>query len=189
VSARSKEWAFRLTDLLKSELHCHNVYSNSEKQSYRMPFDCGVTIEQLLDSALKEKIEVLFVANHDTLKGYKEILDYQPSHRKYHNIKIYPAEEITIDNRGHVLAYGINKMVRPGMTLGETLDEIKLQNGISCAAHPFAVSNGIRGKARLCDLMESFNSNNIDIFSNVIAKKFAWGSAEFQSNDNSADRP
>ncbi|MFY9799490.1 MAG: PHP-associated domain-containing protein, partial [Candidatus Nitrosopolaris sp.] len=162
-----------MTDFLNAELHCHNVYSNCKNQSYRMPFDSGVSIEQLLDSALKEKINVLFVTNHDTLKGYNEILDYQQNHRKYYNIKIYPAEEITIDNRGHVLAYGINKTVKPGMTLGETLDEIKLQNGVSCAAHPFAVSNGIRGKANMCDLMESFNSNNIDIFSNIIAKEFA----------------
>src|SRR5205823_193318 len=95
------------------------------------------------------------------------------NHNKYHSIKIYPAEEVTIENKGHVLAYGITEGIKPGLSLGETLDEIKLQNGISCAAHPFAVSNGIRGKARLCDLMESFNSNNIDIFSNVIAKKFA----------------
>lgn len=63
----------------------------------------------------------------------EEFFDYQQNHRKYYNIKIYPAEEITIDNRGHVLAYGIYKMVKPGMTLGETLDEIKLQNGVSCA--------------------------------------------------------
>ena len=59
------------------------------------------------------------------------------------------------------------------MTLEETLDEIKRQNAVSCAAHPFAVSNGIRGKASLCDLMESFNSNNVDIFSNILASKFA----------------
>ena len=161
------------TDLLKVELHCHNVYSNSRNQSDRIPFDCGVTLEQLLDSAIKEKIDVLFVTNHNTLKGYHEILDYQQNHRKYYGIRIYPAEEITVDNGGHVLAYGITKTITPGMTLEETLDEIKRQNAVSCAAHPFAVSNGIRGKANLCDLMESFNSNNVDLFSNILASKFA----------------
>jgi PHP domain-containing protein len=72
-----------------------------------------------------------------------------------------------------VLAYGIYQTIRPGMTLEETLDQIKLQNAVSCAAHPFAVSNGIRGKASLCNLIESFNSNNVDIFSNILANKFA----------------
>jgi predicted metal-dependent phosphoesterase TrpH len=130
-------------------------------------------VEQLLENALKKKIDVLFVTNHNTLKGYQEMLDYRQNHRKYYNIRIYPAEEITIDNGGHVLAYGIKKTIKPGMTLVETLDEIKRQNAVSCAAHPFAVSNGIRAKASLCDLIESFNSNNVDIFSNVLASKFA----------------
>jgi predicted metal-dependent phosphoesterase TrpH len=127
----------------------------------------------LLENARKEKIDVLFVTNHNTLKGYQEILDYQQNHRKYHEIRIYPAEEITVNNGGHVLAYGINKTIKPGMALVETLDEIKRQGGVSCAAHPFAVSNGIRAEASLCDLMESFNSNNVDIFSNILACKFA----------------
>ena len=59
------------------------------------------------------------------------------------------------------------------MSLEETLDEIKSQGAISCAAHPFAVSNGIRDRARMCDLIESFNSNNVDIFSNIVAEKFS----------------
>ena len=59
-----------------------------------MPFDSGVSVEQLLDSALKKKVDVLFVTNHDTLEGYNEILDYQQNHSTmtYNNIKIYPAE-------------------------------------------------------------------------------------------------
>ena len=72
-----------------------------------------------------------------------------------------------------MLAYGVYEPIRPGMTLEETLDQIKRQNAVSCAAHPFAVSNGIRGKASLCDLIESFNSNNVDIFSNILANRFA----------------
>jgi predicted metal-dependent phosphoesterase TrpH len=165
-----------LTDtahILNAELHCHNIYSNYRNKSSRIPFDCGVTVEEQLDSAHKKKIDILFVTNHNTLDGYRQTLEYQQNHNKYHSIKIYPAEEVTIDNKGHVLAYGITEGIKPGLSLGETLDEIKRQNGISCAAHPFAVSNGIREKARLCNLMESFNSNNIDIFSNIISNKFS----------------
>jgi hypothetical protein len=115
----------------------------------------------------------MFVTNHNTLDGYSQILEYKQNHAKYQNIRIFPAEEITINNKGHVLAYGIENEIRPGMTLDETLDEISKQNGVSCAAHPFAVSNGIREFAIKCDIIESFNSNNVDIFSNLIAEKFA----------------
>jgi hypothetical protein len=101
------------------------------------------------------------------------MVEYQQNHRKFESIKVYPAEEVTINNQGHVIAFGISREIRPGMTLEETLDEIKRQNAISCAAHPFAVSNGIREKAILCDMIESFNSNNLDHFSNIVADSFA----------------
>lgn len=130
-------------------------------------------MEDQLQSAVEKCVDILFVTNHNTLDGYNQIVEYQKNHEKFKNIKIYPAEEITIDNGGHVLAYGINREVQAGMSLEETLDEIKRQNAVSCAAHPFAVTNGIREKASMCDLMESFNSNNIDHFSNIVAERFA----------------
>ena len=162
-----------MSQVLNVETHCHNVFSNQKNYSSRMPFDCGVTIEEQLEKAYHQKIDVMFVTNHNTLDGYSQILEYKKNHAKYRNIRIYPAEEITTNNKGHVLAYGIEKEIRPSMTLDETLDEIRQQNGVSCAAHPFAVSNGIREYAKRCDIIESFNSNNIDFFSNLIAEKFA----------------
>jgi predicted metal-dependent phosphoesterase TrpH len=132
-----------------------------------------VSIEEQLDAASRNGIDVLFVTNHNTLDGYPQMVEYQQNHHKFKNIQVYPAEEVTINNQGHVIAYGINKEIKSGMTLEETLDEIKRQNAISCAAHPFAVSNGIRENALLCDMTESFNSNNLDHFSNIAADGFA----------------
>jgi predicted metal-dependent phosphoesterase TrpH len=162
-----------MTDVLAAELHCHNTFSNYQNGSARMPFDCGVRLEDQLQAALEKGIDAMFVTNHNTLDGYNQILEYQKTREKYHKVKIYPAEEITIDCGGHVLAYGIHKAIKPGMTLEETLDEIERQGAVSCAAHPFAVTNGIREKAALCDMMESFNSNNVDRFSDLVAGKFA----------------
>lgn len=161
-----------MAEVLRVETHCHNVFSNHNNYLSRLPFDCGVTLEEQLENAALQKIDVMFVTNHNTIDGYSQILEYKQNHEKYQNIRIYPAEEITIKNKGHVLAYGIENEIRPGMTLDETLDEIRKQNGISCAAHPFAVSNGIREEAIKCDIIESFNSNNVDFFSNLSAEKF-----------------
>jgi len=161
-----------MSQILKVETHCHNVFSNHRSYPSKLPFDCGVTIEEQLENAYLQKIDVMFVTNHNTLDGYSQILECKQNHAKYQNIRIYAAEEITINKKGHVLAYGIENEIRPGMTLDETLDVIRKQNGVSCAAHPFAVSNGIREYAKKCDLIESFNSNNVDIFSNLIAEKF-----------------
>lgn len=138
-----------------------------------MPFDCGVQMADQLQKALEKQIDILFVTNHNTLDGYRQITDYQNNHSKFANIRIYPAEEVTIEGGGHVLAYGIYETIRPGMSLEETLDEIRRQGAVSCAAHPFAVTNGIREKAAMCDMIESFNSNNVDHYSNIVASLFA----------------
>ena len=155
------------------ELHCHNVFSNNMNGSPRVPFDCGVTVEDQLLLAHEKKIDVIFITNHNTLNGYKQMLEYRENHEKFKNIKIYPAEEITINTKGHVLVYGIHETIKPGMDIDDTLDTIRKQNAISCAAHPFAVSNGIRENAIKCDMIESFNSNNIDYYSNIVAEKFS----------------
>src|SRR5215203_3962530 len=155
------------------ELHCHNVFSNNMNGSPRVPFDCGVSVEDQLLLAYEKKIDVIFITNHNTLNGYKQMLEYKQNHEKFKNIKIYPAEEITINTKGHVLAYGIHDTIKPGMDIDETLDTIRKQNAVSCAAHPFAVSNGIRENAIKCDMIESFNSNNIDHYSNLVAEKFS----------------
>lgn len=162
-----------MTDILNAELHCHNVFSNYQNSSVKLPYDCGITIEDQLNAALQKRISILFVTNHNTLDGYKQILEYKKSHSRYERIQIYPAEEITIDNQGHILAYGLHEGIRPGMSLEETLDQVNRQNAVSCAAHPFAVTNGIREKAAACDMIESFNSNNVDRFSNAMAENFA----------------
>lgn len=138
-----------------------------------MPFDCGVTIEQQMNEVYRRGIEVLFITNHNTLDGYRQMLEYKKDHAKFADLQIYPAEEVTTDTNGHVIAYGIHKSIRPSMPLEETLDEIKKQNGVSSAPHPFAVTNGIRENASLCDMIEVFNSNNIDRFSNFSARIFA----------------
>lgn len=154
-------------------MHSHNLFSNYNNGSSRVPFDCGVSFAEQLERAYTNKIQALFITNHNTIEGYNQVIDYRDNHSKYRDLKIYPAEEITIDDGGHVLAYGITEEIKSAMSLEDTLDKIKSQNGISCAAHPFAVSNGIREKASLCDMIESFNSNNVDYFSNLMAFTFA----------------
>ena len=158
---------------LKLELHCHNIFSNHKNGSRRLPFDCGVRFEDQLYKAVEKHIDVVFVTNHNTLEGYRQMSEYKSNHTKFDSIRIYPAEEITLDNNSHLLAYGIHDKVRSGMTLQETLDEVRNQNAVSCAAHPFSVTNGMRENAAQCDIIESFNSNNVDRFSNIIAAKFA----------------
>ena len=74
-----------------------NVFSNHRNYPSKIPFDFGVAIEEQLENAYLQKIDVMFVTNHNTLDGYSQMLECKQNHAKYQNIRIYPAEEITIN--------------------------------------------------------------------------------------------
>ena len=159
--------------LLKSELHCHNVFSNGHVGSLEPIHDCNVTIPNQLEYAYKAGLDVLFVTNHNTMNGYKQILEYKKNYKKFDSINVYPAEEVTTDNEAHVLIYGIDHTIKAGLSLHEILDEVKKQDAVSVAPHPFSLLDALREDSVYCDLFEVFNSSNVDVYSNLKAKKFA----------------
>jgi len=158
---------------LKIELHCHNEFSNFQLGPKETPYDCGVTIREQLEKTYEMGLDAFFITNHNTLNGYSSLLEYKENHAKYKKIKIYPGEEITTDQGIHVLAFGLSETIKAGSSMDEILDAIKSQGALSCAPHPFGLSNGLREKAILCDLIEVFNSNNVDRYSNLRASHFA----------------
>ena len=160
-------------DFLKTELHCHNEFSNFHLGELEAPYDCNITIQQQLEKSHMLGLDSIFVTNHNTLNGYKEILEFKKNHSKYKDIQIFPAEEISTNEGSHVIAYGLTEMIKPGMSFEETLDEIRKQDAISSAPHPFSLLDAIREKAKECDLIEVFNSNNVDVLANTKATIFA----------------
>lgn len=158
---------------LKAELHCHNHFSNFHVGSKEPPYDCSIPVRDQLERALDLGINSLFVTNHNTMDGYGQMRSCQHDHEKFRGITILPAEEITVDTGAHILAYGIHSEIRPGMTVDETIDEIRRQDGLSSAPHPFSLLDALRTDAQKCDMIEVFNSNNVDVVSNARAYEFA----------------
>ena len=158
---------------LKTELHCHNIFSNGHVGVLEPTPDSNVTIIKQLEQAHLIGLDTLFVTNHNTIDGYKQILEYKKNHKKFDSLKVYPGEEVTTDNESHVLVYGIDHSIKPGLSLHEILDEAKKQDAITIAQHPFSLLVALREDSIHCDLFEVFNSSNVDVYSNLKAKKFA----------------
>jgi hypothetical protein len=158
---------------LKTELHCHNIFSNGHVGVLEPIPDSNVTIIKQLEQAHLVGLDTLFVTNHNTIDGYKQILEYKKNHKKFDSLKVYPGEEVTTDNESHVLVYGIDHSIKPGLSLHEILDEAKKQDAITIAPHPFSLLVALREDSTHCDLFEVFNSSNVDVYSNLKAKKFA----------------
>ena len=159
--------------MLRTELHCHNIYSNGHVGELEPPCDCNVTISEQLQKSLDSKLDVLFVTNHNTLDGFSQITDYKNNHEKFSNLEIFPAEEITTDKEAHVLVYGLQEEIKPNQTIDEIIDAAKSQDAVTIAPHPFSLIDALRDDSLKCDLFEVFNSSNIDIYSNKKAEIFA----------------
>ena len=101
------------------------------------------------------------------------MLEYKKNHQKFDALNVYPAEEVTTNNESHVLVYGLDHTIKSGLSLHEILDEAKKQNAITVAPHPFSLLDALREDSIHCDLFEVFNSSNVDVYSNLKAKKFA----------------
>lgn len=159
--------------MLRTELHCHNIYSNGHVGELEPPCDCNVTISEQLQKSLDSKLDVLFVTNHNTLDGFSQMTDYKNNHEKFSNLEIFPAEEITTDKEAHVLVYGLQEEIKPNQTIDEIIDAAKSQDAVTIAPHPFSLIDALRDDSLKCDLFEVFNSSNIDIYSNKKAEIFA----------------
>ena len=158
---------------LKAELHCHNVFSNGNVGALEPIYDCNVTISKQLEQAHAVGLDVLFVTNHNTIDGYKQMLEYKKNHQKFDTLNVYPAEEVTTNNESHVLIYGLNHSIKSGLSLHEVLDEAQKQDAVTVAPHPFSLLDALREDSTYCDLFEVFNSSNVDVYSNLKAKNFA----------------
>jgi len=158
---------------IKTELHCHNSFSNFHLGYKEPPYDCDISIRDQLEQSYKLGLDAIFVTNHNTLDGYNQLLQYKNDHAKFKNIDVFPAEEITTDTGAHVLAYGIHDEIASGISLEEVIDEVAKQGGVSSAPHPFSLIDALRESAKKCDMVEVFNSNNVDLLSNTRAAQFA----------------
>ena len=158
---------------LKAELHCHNIFSNGNVGALEPIYDCNVTISKQLEQAHAVDLDVLFVTNHNTIDGYKQMLEYKKNHQKFDALNVYPAEEVTTNNESHVLIYGLDHSIKSGLSLHEVLDEAKKQDAVTVAPHPFSLLDALREDSIYCDLFEVFNSSNVDVYSNLKAKNFA----------------
>jgi len=158
---------------IKTELHCHNSFSNFHLGYKEPPYDCDISIRDQLEQSYKLGLDAIFVTNHNTMDGYNQLLEYKNDHAKFKNIDVFPAEEITTDTGAHVLAYGIHDEIASGISLEEVIDEVTKQGGVSSAPHPFSLIDALRESAKKCDMVEVFNSNNVDLLSNTRAAQFA----------------
>jgi predicted metal-dependent phosphoesterase TrpH len=110
--------------LLIADPHCHTTSS-----------DGMVTPAQLVDAAVKARLDLIAVTDHDTMDSVKETQKRGESV----GLTVVPGQEITTKGpaQTHMLGWFLDKPVKRGMSLEDTVDAIHDQGGLAIVPHPF----------------------------------------------------
>lgn len=147
------------------ELHCHSKYSKGTK----IPAEGIPSPSEIIRTAKKTGLDGVALTDHDNVRGWKEA----KKEAEKQGILFIPGEEIE-SRKGHILGLGITEHIRPGQSVGETLDKIREQGGVSVAAHPFEPrGKGIKHEMGKADAVEVFNAMSVDRLSNIATERLA----------------
>jgi PHP domain len=104
--------------------HCHTLSS-----------DGMVTPRQLVDSAVKAGLDLIAVTDHDTMASVDEVR----RRGEAAGVAVIAGEEVTTKwpAQTHVMGWFLQKPVRSGMSLADTVAAIHDQGALAIVPHPF----------------------------------------------------
>ncbi len=166
-SKMTAEQAYRAGKHGKADTHMHSTYSDG----------CG-TIEEILEHAqLHTNLDVIAITDHDCIEGALRARDLWA--RKSYRFDFIVGEEIST-REGHLLGLFIEKRIRPGLSMEQSIDLIHEQGGIAIIAHPLQpffrhscqrhVMDRIHASKDVCfDGIETWNASFCGIYSSYVA--------------------
>ncbi len=151
----SPELTARLRDrpLIDVDLHMHTDHSH----------DCATPVEVLLATARERGLGAIAVTDHNVISGAHEAAALA---EKY-GVKVIVGEEVKTANQGEVIGLFINEQIPRGLTLQETIADIKRQGGVVYVPHPFDRMHAVPDYEHLLDVLDDIDA--IEIFNPRVA--------------------
>jgi len=156
---------------LRCDFHIHTKYSLEPVMFGIFKTTPLFGPEQLIKHAVKQKLDVIAITDHDTIKGAQ--IGEKLLKKMKEKIILIKGEEISTKD-GHLIGLGLEENIKPGLTAEESIDKIKKQGGISIAPHPFTPF-GLRNKILNLNLdgIETKNLWAVFLNKNRKANKYA----------------
>lgn len=109
---------------MRADPHCHTLAS-----------DGMVTPAQLVEAAKSARLDLIAVTDHDTMRLAGEA----KQRGEAAGLQVVVGEEVTTrwPAQTHVMGWFLDRAVRRGMTLEDTVDAIHDQGGLAIIPHPF----------------------------------------------------
>jgi predicted metal-dependent phosphoesterase TrpH len=133
------------------DLHMHTDHS----------YDCATPVEVLLAHARARGLGAIAVTDHNEVSGAHE------ARAKADGVKVIVAEEVKTAGQGEVIGLFIEEKIPRGMTLQETIAEIKRQGGLVYVPHPFDRLHSVPDYEHLLDVLDDVDA--IEVFNPRVA--------------------
>jgi len=145
---------------MKCDFHIHTHYS----------YDSNSSPKEIVDKAIKERIDCLAITDHGEVKGALEAIEYA----KEKPILIIPGIEVK-SKEGDILGLNVKEKIPNGLSAKETIKRIKERGGFVVIPHPFGLFCKFRGNLKeLIKEIDAIEILNASIFGNgnEMAKEF-----------------
>ena len=138
-------------DFVHVDLHMHTDHSP----------DCATPVDTLLDTAKKVGLGAIAITDHNEISGALE------ARERANGIKVIVAEEVKTADQGEVIGLFIEEKIPRGMTLQDTIAEIRRQGGLVYVPHPFDRMHAVPDYEHLLDVVEEIDA--IEVFNPRVA--------------------
>jgi glycosyltransferase involved in cell wall biosynthesis len=138
-------------DYIHVDLHMHTDHSP----------DCATPVDTLLDTAKRVGLGAIAITDHNEISGALE------ARERADGIKVIVAEEVKTADQGEVIGLFIEEKIPRGMTLQETIAEIRRQGGLVYVPHPFDRMHAVPDYEHLLDVVGDIDA--IEVFNPRVA--------------------
>jgi hypothetical protein len=147
--------------LIDVDLHMHTDHS----------YDCATPVEVLLATAREQGLGAIAVTDHNEISGALEAQAQAESFGPHPPLKVIVAEEVKTAHQGEVIGLFLKEKIPRGLSLQETVAEIKAQGGVVYVPHPFDRMHSVPDYEHLLAILEDVDA--IEIFNPRVAIQ-AW---------------
>ncbi|HUR86361.1 MAG TPA: PHP domain-containing protein [Solirubrobacteraceae bacterium] len=129
------------------DLHMHTDHSH----------DCATPVEVLLATAREQGLGAIAVTDHNEVSGAHEAR----AKAAEYGVKVIVAEEVKTADQGEVIGLFIEEKIPRGLTLAETVAEIKRQGGLVYVPHPFDRMHAVPDYEHLLGIVEDIDAMEV----------------------------
>ncbi|HET6447830.1 MAG TPA: PHP-associated domain-containing protein [Conexibacter sp.] len=133
------------------DLHMHTDHS----------YDCATPVEVLLATAKARGLGAIAVTDHNEISGAIE------AQAKTSGIKVIVGEEVKTADQGEVIGLFLRELIPKGLTLQQTIVEIKRQGGVVYVPHPFDRMHAVPDYEHLLAVLDDVDA--IEVFNPRVA--------------------